>query len=82
MVSYPDRGFWCYNNIIRHGTTEQKRKYLPGIAKGELEFCLALTEPDAGSNTLNIKTRARKEGNNWIISGNKVLLVELIELRE
>ncbi|MCS7119204.1 MAG: acyl-CoA dehydrogenase family protein [Archaeoglobaceae archaeon] len=58
--------------IVRHGTEEQRRKYLPKIAKGELEFCMALTEPDAGTNTLAIKTRAVKEGDEWIINGNKI----------
>ena len=61
-------------SIIRHGTRQQKQKYLPGMAKGELEFCLALTEPDAGSNTLNIKTTAKKKGNTWIINGNKTFI--------
>ncbi len=61
-------------SITRHGTKEQKEKYLPPMAKGELEFCLALTEPDAGSNTLNIKATAKKQGNYWIISGNKTFI--------
>lgn len=61
-------------SIIRHGTQEQMEKYLPGIAKGEIEFCMALTEPDAGSNTLNTKTTARKHGNKWIINGNKTFI--------
>lgn len=61
-------------SIIRHGTEKQKKKYLPGIAKGELEFCIGLTEPDAGSNTLNTKTKARREGDRWIISGNKTFI--------
>ena len=61
-------------SIIRHGTRQQKQKYLFGMAKGELEFCLALTEPDAGSNTLNIKTTARKKGDTWIINGNKTFI--------
>jgi len=61
-------------SIIRHGTQQQKQKYLPGMAKGELEFCLALTEPDAGSNTLNIKTTAEKKGGTWIINGNKTFI--------
>jgi len=61
-------------SIKRHGTEKQKEKYLPGMAKGELEFCMGLTEPDAGSNTLNTKTAARKEGDKWIISGNKTFI--------
>ena len=61
-------------SIIHHGTVEQKEKYLRGMAKGEIEFCMALTEPDAGSNTLNTKTIARKQGDQWIISGNKTFI--------
>lgn len=61
-------------SIMRHGTQQQKEKYLPRIATGELEFCMALTEPDAGTNTLNTKTTARKDGDKWIINGNKTFI--------
>jgi len=61
-------------SIMRHGTNEQKQKYLPGIARGEVEFCMGLTEPDAGSNTLNTKTRAKKVGDKWIIDGSKTFI--------
>ncbi|MBE9470409.1 MAG: acyl-CoA/acyl-ACP dehydrogenase, partial [Chloroflexi bacterium] len=61
-------------SIIRHGTEEQRRKYLPGIASGEIEFCMGLTEPDAGSNTLNTKTRATKVDGGWVINGNKTFI--------
>ena len=61
-------------SIIRHGTQQQKQKYLPEMARGEVEFCLALTEPDAGSNTLNIKTTASKRDSTWIINGNKTFI--------
>ncbi len=60
--------------ISRYGNEEQKEKYLPGIAKGELEFCMALTEPNAGTNTLRIQTFARKEGDEYIINGNKIFI--------
>lgn len=60
--------------ITKHGTGKQKGKYLPGIARGELECCLALTEPDAGSNTLNTKTTARNEGDRWLVNGNKTFI--------
>ncbi len=58
-------------SIVRHATEEQKTKYLPGIASGEIEFCMALTEPDAGTNTLNTRTRAVKGADGWVINGNK-----------
>ncbi len=61
-------------SILKHGTPEQKKKYLPALAKGEIEFCMALTEPNAGTNTLNISTTARKDGKNWIINGNKTFI--------
>ena len=60
--------------IVRHGTEEQKEKYLPKIAKGEMEFCMALTEPDAGTNTLAIRTTAVKDGDEWVINGNKIFI--------
>ncbi|MFW6150430.1 MAG: acyl-CoA dehydrogenase family protein [Chloroflexota bacterium] len=60
--------------IMRHGTDAQKRKYLPGIASGDTEFCLGLTEPDAGSNTLNTRTRAVRTERGWVVNGSKVLI--------
>ncbi len=60
--------------VLRHGTLDQRRKYLPGIASGKLEFCMALTEPDAGSNTPNIRTSAKRKGDYWIIDGDKTFI--------
>jgi acyl-CoA dehydrogenase len=60
-------------SLAKHGDEAQKEKYLPKIAKG-LEFCLALTEPDAGTNTLNIKTGAVKEGGEFRINGQKMFI--------
>ncbi|KAA1419310.1 acyl-CoA dehydrogenase [Nocardioides humilatus] len=58
--------------VTRHGTEEQKKRILPGLATGELQFCLALTEPDAGSNALEITTSARRDGDDFLIKGQKV----------
>ena len=60
--------------ISKHGNKVQKEKYLPKMARGELEFCMGLTEPDAGSNTLNTKTMAVKEGDEYIINGRKIFI--------
>jgi len=60
--------------IVRYGSEAQKEKYLPKIAKGELECCMAVTEPDAGTNTLAIRTRAVREGDKWIVNGNKIFI--------
>jgi acyl-CoA dehydrogenase len=58
--------------VTRHGTDEQKQRILPGLATGESQFCLALTEPDAGSNAIEITTSARRDGDDFLIRGQKV----------
>ena len=57
--------------IVRFGTAEQKNNYLPGILNGELRFCLAVTEPDAGSDVAGITTTATQKGNKYIVNGAK-----------
>jgi alkylation response protein AidB-like acyl-CoA dehydrogenase len=56
------------------GTEEQKKKYLPPICKGESKMGVAITEPDAGSDVASIKTVARRVGDEYIISGNKIFI--------
>ncbi|GEP35671.1 acyl-CoA dehydrogenase [Nocardioides szechwanensis] len=58
--------------LSRHGTEEQKRTILPGVATGDVQFCLALTEPDAGSNALAIRTSARRDGDDFLVKGQKI----------
>lgn len=58
--------------LTRHGTEEQKRTILPGVASGATQFCMALTEPDAGSNAVEISTSARRDGADFLIKGQKV----------
>ncbi len=58
--------------LVRHGTEEQKQRILPGLAAGEIQFCFALTEPDAGSNAIEITTAARRDGDDFLIKGQKV----------
>ena len=60
--------------IAKHGTEEQKRRYLPKLAAGEEKFCFAITEPNAGSNSFRIQTLARRDGDEWVISGQKVFI--------
>ena len=57
--------------IVEMGTEEQKRKYLPGMASGDLIGAFALTEPSAGSNAAAIKTRAVRKGDKYILNGSK-----------
>jgi glutaryl-CoA dehydrogenase len=58
--------------INAYGTDEQRRKYLPGLAKGELVGCFGLTEPDAGSDPGGMRTRAVKTADGYKISGSKM----------
>lgn len=58
--------------IYAFGSEEQKNKYLPLMAKGELIGCFGLTEPDAGSNPGGMRTTAKKEGEYYILNGNKM----------
>ncbi|MET8003458.1 acyl-CoA dehydrogenase family protein [Nonomuraea glycinis] len=58
--------------LARHGTEEQRAELLPRLATGEVETCFALTEPDAGSNSLAITTSARRDGGDYVIKGQKI----------
>ena len=62
----------CMHPIHAYGTEEQKKKYLPKMARGELIGCFGLTEPDFGSNPAGLTTRARKDGSDYIINGTKM----------
>lgn len=66
------QGALCMFPIYAFGTEEQKKKYLPKMAKGELIGCFGLTEPDYGSNPGGMITRATKDGNDYIINGAKM----------
>lgn len=60
--------------LVFDGTPEQKEKYLPGIATGEIIGCFALTEPEAGSEATALKTSAVREGDTYIINGSKCFI--------
>ena len=61
-------------SILHHGSEEQKKKYLPKMAQGEIVTALGLTEPDAGTDTLNISTFAEEDGDEYVINGNKIFI--------
>lgn len=65
----------CLHNILRNGNDEQKRKYIPGMCRGELIGALGLTEPGAGSDALgSMRTTARREGGHYVLNGTKIYI--------
>jgi alkylation response protein AidB-like acyl-CoA dehydrogenase len=65
--------FGC-ENILFFGSEEQKRKYLPAVCKGELLSAGAFTEPNAGTDVAGFRTKAVKDGNDYVITGNKMFI--------
>ncbi len=64
----------CGTVVNRFGTAEQKRRWLPSIADGSLTMAFAITEPDAGSNSHNITTTARRTDDGWVLTGRKIYI--------
>ncbi|MGW3303917.1 acyl-CoA dehydrogenase family protein [Streptomyces rubiginosohelvolus] len=64
----------CGTVIARFGTEGQKRTWLPGLADGSLTMAFGITEPDAGSNSHRITTTARRDGDDWVLTGRKVFV--------
>ena len=72
-------GFPVHTDIIvpyitSLGTDEQKQRWLPDIAAGRILGCFGLTEPGHGSDAGNLRTRARRDGDDWVIDGSKVFI--------
>jgi hypothetical protein len=60
------------NPVVKHVSEDLKRRYLPGVADGSLHICFGVTEPDAGSDTTRIRTRAERESGRYIVHGHKI----------
>ncbi|MCL1051079.1 isovaleryl-CoA dehydrogenase [Shewanella abyssi] len=71
-LSYGAHSNLCVNQINRNGNKEQKDKYLPKLVSGEHIGALAMSEPNAGSDVVSMKLHARKEGDRYILNGNKM----------
>jgi len=65
------QGSLCMFPIHRYGSEEQKERWLPFMARGEVIGCFGLTEPEFGSNPAGMATRARRDGDDWVINGTK-----------
>jgi butyryl-CoA dehydrogenase len=64
----------CVNNLFHNGNDFQRRKYLPDLISGKKIGAWALTEPGAGSDAVGIKTRAEKQGEGWVLNGQKTFI--------
>lgn len=75
----------CAHYLVNHGNNEQKQRFLPRMARGELIGAIGMTEPGAGSDLQGLKTRAIRDGDDYVINGSKIFitngfLAELIAL--
>ena len=71
-LSYGAHSNLCVNQINKNGTPEQKAKYLPKLCSGEHVGALAMSEPGAGSDVVSMKLRADKDGDEYVLNGNKM----------
>jgi len=60
--------------LLQFGTEEQKKKFIPGLVSGETIGCFAITEPDAGSDVAGMRTVAKKDGDHYLLNGNKIFI--------
>ena len=71
---------YIMGTLLRHGSEEQKRRYLPQIADGSLRLqAFGVTEPDAGSDTLSLSTKAERRGDRYLVNGRKIFISRVLQ---
>ncbi len=73
-LSYGAHSFLCADTILVHGSEQQRQRYIPRLASGEWIGCMALTEPDAGSDVAALRTRAVRSDQGWVLNGSKMFI--------
>lgn len=71
-LSYGAHSNLCVNQIFRNGNEDQRRRYLPNLISGSNIGALAMSEPEAGSDVVNMQTRAEKQGAHYVLNGSKM----------
>lgn len=71
-LSYLAHAILCVNNLSTNGSEEQKAKYLPRLISGEHIGCMAMSEPEYGSDAVGMQTKATKDGDSYLINGSKM----------
>jgi acyl-CoA dehydrogenase len=64
----------CAHYLVNHGTDDQRRRFLPRLARGELIGAIGMTEPAAGSDLQGLKTRAVRDGDDYVVNGSKIFI--------
>ncbi|MDH4047046.1 MAG: isovaleryl-CoA dehydrogenase [Gammaproteobacteria bacterium] len=78
-LSYGAHSNLCVNQLRRWGTPEQKQKYLPNLISGEHVGALAMSEAGAGSDVMGMRARAVRDGDSWVLNGNKMWITNAPE---